>query len=143
MTKLGYRSGQSATELALIIPFIVGLLLVVSDYSRVFFMSIEVNNAAQAGAMYGIQSVSNAQDSTGMQTAASNDGSDIAGLTSVASNYCVCNKQTKFTCGKSPACGDQARYVEVDTSATFHTLISYPGLPTSIALSGKAIMRVQ
>ena len=140
--KSGSR-GQAAVELALVVPIIAMILLVVTDYARVFFMSIEVDNAARAGVAYGIASSANNTDLTGMQTAANNDGVDVPGLSSVASEYCVCSKHTKFTCGKSPACGDQATYVEVDTSATFHTLFNYPGIPHSIQLNGSAIMRAK
>ena len=136
-------SGQAAVELALAVPVLILFVLAGSDYARVFFVSVEVNNAARAGASYGIQSVSKAQDLTGMQTAAVNDGSNISGLTATATQYCICSNHAKFTCGSSPACQDQAMYVQVTTTATFHTYFSYPGIPNTITLNGSAIMRAQ
>ena len=135
--------GQAAVELALTIPIIAMIFLIVTDYARVFFMSIEVNNAARAGAAYGIASSSNNTDFTGMQNAANSDGAEVPGLTSTASQYCECSKGVKITCGASPACSDQATYVEVDTSAIFQTLFNYPGIPNTIHLSGSAILRAK
>jgi len=34
-------------------------------------------------------------------------------------------------------------YVEVDTSGEFQTLLDYPGVPSSISLSGKSVVREQ
>ena len=48
-----YRKGQSAVELAVVVPVLALLLVVVADFGRVFFVSVAVNNAARAGAQYG------------------------------------------------------------------------------------------
>jgi hypothetical protein len=60
-----------------------------------------------------------------------------------ASEYCECSDGSAVSCGAANACADERVYVEVDTSATFYTLTDWPGIPRSIALSGKAIMREQ
>ena len=135
--------GQAAVELALAVPVLILFVLAGSDYARVFYVSIEVNNAARAGASYGIQSTAKAQDLSGMQTAALNDGTNISGLSASATEYCTCSNHAKFTCGSSPACQDQATYVQVTTTATFHTYFTYPGIPNTITLNGSAIMRAQ
>ncbi len=122
------------------------LLVVASDFARVFFFSIAVNNAARAGAQYGSQSVINAADIAGMKTAATNDASNVPGITATASQ-CSCLVTTVTQCGSSYKCTDypKANFVEVDTTATFGTLVNYAafGFPSSFTLNGKAVMQVE
>ena len=69
---------------------------------------------------------------------------DVYGITATASVYCECPSQSgRFSCSSVNNCADKRAYVEVDTSATFHTLIKYPGIPDSVPISGQAIMRVE
>jgi hypothetical protein len=80
-----------------------------------------------------------------MTQAATTDGSNITGLTATATQ-CTCVSGTSVTVcsGSNYNCANapQATYVEVDTQATFHTVVTYPGIPSSITVSGKAIMQV-
>ena len=121
---------------------LLSLLAVVSaDAGRAFFVGIEVTNAARAGVEYGIQNSTTAGDISGMETAATNDGNGIAHLKAKAKTYCQCGSGSATSCPLPSSCNDPRGYVEVDTSAPFTTLLSYPGIPTSLKLSGKAIMR--
>ena len=131
-------AGQSAVEFAIIAPVLIILLMVASDFSRLFFMSINLNNVARAGAQYGSQTVITAADLNGMKAAANATGAAITGLT-VTSSQCTCTSPSAipactaaYNCGSNP----EATYVDVDASATFHTLTNYPGIPSSIPLSG-------
>jgi Flp pilus assembly protein TadG len=136
--------GQAVVELALTSPFLLLLTLVASDACRVYYTSIAVNNAAKAGAQYGAQSLANSGDISGMENAALADASQIYGITANASVYCECpNEPGTFACDSTIACSDKRAYVEVDTSATFNTLINYPLIPNSVPISGQAIMRVE
>jgi len=138
------ESGQSAVELALIATVLMSLFLGAADFSRLFYTSIAVNNAARAGAQYGSQSLTTAADASGMQTAATTDGSNIAGITASASQ-CTCTSSTGVAACAANYCTDnpQATYVTVTTHATFTTFVTYPGIPSSTTLTGKAIMQVQ
>jgi Flp pilus assembly protein TadG len=131
-------------EMAAVMPFMALLLLAGTDLGRLFYASVAVVNAARAGAQYGAHSLITAADSTGMQGAAQNEGSNVSHLTATA-NQCTCMSSVSVTaCGSSYCTNNaQATFVEVDTAATFSTLITYPGIPSSIPLSGKAIMRVE
>ena len=141
----GWQNGQSAVELALVTPILVVLLLVAADFARVFYTSIAVNNAARAAAQYGSSSIVTAADSAGMTAAAQADG--WSGL-NVSASQCTCLTSTTVTecttidstyCTNNPA----ATYVLVTVTAPFNTLVTYPGLPSSITLTGHAIMQVQ
>ena len=135
--------GQSFVEFALLAPVLILFLLAVADFGRVFFVSIALNNAARAGTQYGIQSPANAADFAGMQQAAQTDASNISGVGATASEYCECPDGSTQACNSSPACSDMRVYVEVDTTGSFQTLLTYPGIPSSFSLTGKSVMRAE
>jgi Flp pilus assembly protein TadG len=138
------QRGQATVEWALTVPLLALLLVVSGDLMRMYYTSIEINNAAKAGAQYGAQNAGTAADLAGMQQAAQNDAFDLATMTATASMYCQCpDSSTTFDCGDTNSCSDKRVYVEVDTATTFLTLFHYPGVPTSIQLSAKAAMREQ
>ncbi len=136
--------GQGAAELALTLPVLILLLLIGTDLARVFYLSIGVNSAARAGAEYGSQSVITAADSDGMIAAARNDGANLPSL-SVTAIQCTCMSPSSVPACPPNYCADnpQGTYVTVTAQAPFHTVVTYPGLPFSMTLSGKAIMPVQ
>jgi Flp pilus assembly protein TadG len=148
--------GQGAVEFALVVPVLVLLLVVIADFGRVFFMSISVKNAARAGAQYGSQSVTNAADSSGMELAASTDFGCVASGSSTCPNFPHWSTPTASQCtcqsppGSVTTCASSyckhtttATYVTVNTSATYNTILNYPGVPNSYTLTGQAIMQVQ
>jgi Flp pilus assembly protein TadG len=149
--------GQSAVELAIVVPVLALMLVVIADFARVFYVSIAVNNAARAGAQFGSQSsstASTAEEPSGMQQAACND----YGISDFTTCQTTLNPTaTMCTCGTPstgvPACSTisatycshtaSATYVTVNTSATYHTILNYPGITSSYTLTGQAIMQVQ
>ena|SRR5690348_1474551 len=136
-----WRKGQSVVELALAAPVLALVLVATADFARVFYASIEVANAARAGVQYGVQNYTTGVDYTGMQNAALNDGSNVSGLQATASEFCQCNGST-VAC--SPAqCSQPKIFVQVRTTATFSTMLHYPGISSSIPLSSTAVMQVQ
>ncbi|MBV8055235.1 MAG: pilus assembly protein [Deltaproteobacteria bacterium] len=138
------QRGQSVVELAIIIPVLIILLFGAADMGRVFYCWIGVNSAARAGAQYGSQSVITAADSAGMKAAAQTDAANVSGL-SVTASQCTCASSYTVNACPSTYCTNSpsATYVEVDTQAPFHTVMAYPGIPSLITVSSKAIMQVQ
>jgi hypothetical protein len=121
------------------------LLLLVGaiEIGRLAYLSILVNNAAHAGVQFGAQNLATAADNTGMQTAALNDGQNIAGLTAVASHYCTCADGSSASCLATDCAGSHRLvYVQVNTTGLFRSLMGYPGFPASYTVNGKAVMRV-
>lgn len=145
------EKGQSAVEFAFIVPVLALLLVVISDFGRIFFIGIAVNNAARVGAQYGSQTNTTAADSAGMVSEASADGANIPNFQTPTASQCTCgtpNPPTTPACStiSQTYCADassNAVYVTVDTSATFNTILNYPGVPSSMTLKGQAIMQVQ
>jgi Flp pilus assembly protein TadG len=137
--------GSSLVELALMLPVLGLLLFGAIDFARGYYLSIEVTNAAHAGAQFGVQNASVA----GMQNAATSDaadvaGSDVPGMTASAIYGCECPDGTDQVpnCSSSPGCANAVNYVQVTTNATYTPLIPWPGVPSSIPLQGQATMRI-
>ncbi len=72
--------GQAFVELALVLPIFILLLVGAAEVGRIAFASIEVSNAARAGVSYGAQNHATASDTTGIQTAATQDETDLTAL---------------------------------------------------------------
>jgi Flp pilus assembly protein TadG len=141
------KSGQAATELALVAPVLAVLLIGAGDFARAFYFNQQVIAAARAGAQYASQSVTTASDTTGIRAAAIANGINVSGL-DATSTSCTCQSppptgQTACANGYCNGANSQATYVTVTTTATFRTLVSYPGVPRTSTMSGKAIMQVQ
>jgi Flp pilus assembly protein TadG len=142
--------GQALVELALIFPIFILLLLGAAEFGYLAYAAIEVTNAARAGVAYGAQSHITASDYSGMQTAATNDGPNLGGLSATATNFCACSSapSTQVSCSTvttncSPAPLHSLEYVQVNTTATISPLFNYPGLSKTHTLTGQAIMRVE
>lgn len=129
-------------EFAILGTLLVTLLAIAMDFSRIFYAAIEVANAASTGVQYGMQSSTKWTDYTGMQNAATTDAANVSGMTATASEFCTCSDGTSVTCG-SGGCSSKRVYLQVLTTATFNTLGTYPLIPSSVTLNGKAVMRVQ
>jgi Flp pilus assembly protein TadG len=135
-------SAQSLIETALLGSLFLVLLLGIVELGRLAYASIEVSNAAKAGAAYGSQNGSTASDSTGISTAAANDAANLTGVTTTSSYSCVCSDGTASTCTHGDCSTSHIEEtVTVNTQATFDPLIHLPGLPTTYTLKGKAVQK--
>jgi Flp pilus assembly protein TadG len=143
--------GQALVELALTLPILSVLVLGAAEFGRLAYDAIEVSNAARAGVAYGSQTIITAQNAAGMVAAATNDGADViglqpSGLAATASQFCTCSDGTAVTCANALSnCLSPAHileFVQVNTTATVDPLFHVPGLPTTYALKGQAIMQV-
>src|SRR5579862_8737423 len=129
--------GSAFVELALLLPALLLVLVGAIDFARVFNASVTLANAAEVGALYGPGSVSASSNTTGMQTAATNDGKDLSSMTATATYYCSCGATgTSQTCPATSCTGSNPahRYVKVQTSYTFSTAFPIPGIPRSIPM---------
>ena len=140
------EKGSSFVELAVFIPVLLLMLVGGVDFARVFNASVTLANAAEVGAIYGTRSIAASSNTSGMQTAATNDAKDLPTMTATATSYCSCGATgTVQTC---PASGCNSsnpahQYVKVQTTYTFSTAFPIPGIPSSVPMTRTAIMRVQ
>src|SRR5271165_4885311 len=127
--------GNSIIEVALMMPLFSLALFGSAEFGRLFFDAIEVSNAAYAGASYGAQTRYTAANTSAIQLAATNDATDVSGMTAVATASCTCTNGTTVTCSTAASlCVSPARileYVQVNTAATVNPGIHFVGSPTT------------
>jgi Flp pilus assembly protein TadG len=146
--KFTNEKGTSVLELALVLPILLLILLGAIDFGRVFYASVEVTNAAHAGVQYGARSLTLANDTAGMQTAATNDAVDTSGMTSNASYACKCpGSSTTVSCTSALlTCGSTnpyELYVTVATQKSLTPMFPWPGIPNPIVVNASATMRAR
>lgn len=137
--------GHAFVELALLMPVFTLLIVGSAEFARLAFAGIEVADAARAGAEYGAQNHGTAQNTSGMQSAATNDSPNVTNITATASTFCTCSDGTSITCANAAAnCSARIiEYVQVNTSAVVNPTFHIPGLPSTYTLKGEAAMRVE
>lgn len=143
--------GAAAVEFALVCPVLLLFLMGVVDFGRLFVIGLAVSSAADTGAQYGAQSALTSTDTAGMRTAATNDYNSAklgSGLTITANWQCRCPTDdsavgscTYATCGGVSV--SPRIYVSVQARRTVSLLFRYPGLPTSVAVVRRAVLRAQ
>lgn len=138
-TRRKNQKGSAILEFALGSTILIPLLFGVADFGRLFYASIEVANAAAAGAAYGARTVGTMTDTTGITAAAKNDAPELATLQVTPSLVCQDDDSNVVSCTTSGA----HKYVQVTASWTFQTLFNYPVIPSSVALSKTVMMRGQ
>jgi Flp pilus assembly protein TadG len=138
---LFHDDGTSLAETALVLPVLILLLVVLVDLGRAYYYAISVSSAAHAAAIYGVQ---NPTDVQGMMGAAAASAPDISALSTSATYGCECSDGSSAVanCTTPPSCSENyVNYVAVTTSATFQTIVPYPGMPSSFTLTGNARLR--
>jgi Flp pilus assembly protein TadG len=149
------EKGSALVETALSLPLVLIVFFGSVDFARVFYTSIELTNAARAGAQYGASALARSGNIAGMQSIATG-AVNVAGVAATASRLCQCATASGAFSSTSPSvnncasvvatsCPGTHRVVTVTVTATktFVTIGSFiPGFPTSVALSRTATQRV-
>ena len=130
------RSGVAASELALLLPLLLLMVLACADFGRFAYTLIAVTNATRAGAGHAIMNpyVAGGQGAwaTEIQQKARDELAQQTGT--VPNNLTV---TTTVTIEQT-----NLRRIRVEaTYANFQTLIAWPGVPSSIALRRAVVMR--
>ena len=131
------RKGASASELAFILPVLVTLALGCVDFGRFAYHYIAVTNAVRAGAEYAVMN----------PYVSSNQGAWTAQIQSTAqaemTNQTGCATSNLTTAVTTTLEASGLRRVRVvGTYASFQTLISWPGIPSTLTLRASVEMRV-
>jgi Flp pilus assembly protein TadG len=135
--------GVATVEFALFLPILAFLFIGIVDYALEIQETLQIQEAASAGAAYGVIP-GNQENFTGMQTAAANAAPGVSGFSATATNIFTCSPGGA-TVTSSTSCsgyGTPIKYVVVSTSATVPALLTYPGIPSSLTLHGSATFRV-
>lgn len=147
--------GLAVVEFAVLVPVLVLIIMGIAEIGRFAYFSVLVGNAARAGAQYGAQNLHTATDTSGMETAALNDGQNglsISGLTAdspAPTHFCQCVDSSGTatdlaSCIPTDCTAGTHRVVfaQVTVNGSFTSLFRYPGLPSSFTVSRTAIMPV-
>jgi Flp pilus assembly protein TadG len=140
---LGNESGDALIELALSLTLLTTMIIGTAEGAFLAYSAIEVSNAAHAGAAYGSEDHATADDTTGMQTAATQDAPNVSGISATSSRFCKCSNGAASMCSVNDCSGMRIiEYVQVNTTATVSPTIKLPGTPSTYTFTGQAIMRV-
>lgn len=146
------QAGVALVEFALVLPILIMLLVGLVEIGRLAWYSIQIGNAAHAGAQYGAIP-GNAGQLSGMVTVAQNDGQQsITALTASAQDVCSCwiasaspaPAPTAAACGQPCANGGrQITYVQVTATGTISSIFNYTafGLPSQWTVTRVATIR--
>jgi Flp pilus assembly protein TadG len=135
------EAGNSLVETGLFLPVLLLLLMGVADFGRAYYLAIEVAGAAHAGAVYGAQNIT---DTTGMQNAAKLNSPDVSGLVATGTWGCECSDGTasSASCSITPICSvNVVYYAKVITTVTYHPIMPWKGINSSMILTGSTTMR--
>src|SRR5947207_2962420 len=114
--KHGNRAGTATVELAVLLPFILFLFVITVDFARIIYYSVTITNCASIGAIYGSSSPTAANDTTGIQTTAQNDASNL--------------DLSKLTVTSSTDSATTPTTVTVTVTYPFSTITNFPGVPS-------------
>jgi Flp pilus assembly protein TadG len=140
-------AGSALVELAVVLPLLVLVMAGAIDFARVFYMGMELTNAARAGAQYGAYNPAQSGNIAGMQTTATGSV-NIPGVTATALRSCQCATSagafSAATCSTTCPSGQHLVVtVTVTTSKTFTTVMgTFPGISRSVNLVRAATLRV-
>jgi Flp pilus assembly protein TadG len=146
-------SGNAVLELALSLPLFLILIVGGAEIANLAWASVQVNNAARAGAAFGSISRTNAADITHIQLAAQNEAPRLAiTFPSPPTQLCSCvdsgGSPTVITCGPEaltdcPWPSTIQVAVKVNTQATVRPLVHYIGLPATFTVNAQATLGVE
>ena len=137
--------GTAAVEFALAAPFLMALIIGMTEVGMAAFEAMQVKNAAEAGAVYASQ---HPADFTGIQNAVTN-ATGTAGITAAPAptSFCGCPGASGITAGDcATACASgsaQGHYVRVNASITHTKIFTFPGFADPQVFTGVSTLRVQ
>lgn len=157
LDRLACQRGSALLEVALIVSiFGIPLLIGTSEMGFLAYYSMEVSDAAYAGASYGMNSTTYAANASGITSAAQTEAPDFgSGLAVTTSTYYACslalagtqytgsNAQANANAGCTGATNHAVQLVSVQTSATVTPQVHCPGLPSTFTVTGFSVMEVE
>jgi Flp pilus assembly protein TadG len=120
-------------ELAALLPFLLFLAVIATDWARLLYFTIAIESCARAGALYAADPEASAESPYADVTAAARGASPT--LTSPAPDVAL----TAITFGSGPTARPG---VQVTVSMPFNTITNFPGVPKNQTLSRTVQMRV-
>jgi Flp pilus assembly protein TadG len=149
-SRTGSRRRAAATvELAILLPFLFFLFVIAVDYCRIFYFAITLENCARNGAYYAsnypnssnlyndIYGYQNLDDAVLRDAASLRDPSQPANDPTYVATYGTSPAGPFTDAAPSPD-----GYVQVTVTWTFRSITNFPGVPSQVAISRAAVMRM-
>jgi hypothetical protein len=139
------QAGSAAVEFAIVAPFLIALLIGVVELGFAVRQSMQVQDAAEAGALYAGK---HGWDPAGIAAAVVN----ATGATNITADpapalFCACADSGGIAAHAcDSACGDgdmPVHYARVSASMPHTAILTGLGLPIPAVLTGHAVVRVQ
>lgn len=141
MKFLRSQCGTAMIEFSLLAPVLIFLVIGLIECGRYVYYGVLAAHAAEAGAQFGAQNLTNAANADGMRTAAKTDGQNL-GWTVTPQTMCSTNGAALVTCAPGTPAAGVVYYVQVNVTGTFHSMLNYPGIPTAAPVGATTTMRV-
>jgi Flp pilus assembly protein TadG len=137
--------GNALIESAFVLPIAIYLFVGVVDYGVGLYRAMEVKQAAQIGAQYAVINGFNANAIS--QAVVNSTPFSSVSASPAPTSYCGCASITgvvQAACGTTCSDGTAAgTYVSVNSAANYSTILRYPSIPNSFAVSGAATVRLK
>ena len=139
------NAGVAAVEFALLLPWLVMLMLCMTDMGLAIYAKMRVQNAAQVGAQYAAY---HGFDTAAISSAVA-QAVNFSGLALSPSPYEFCGCPTSsgvVGAGCASVCPDTLSpgyYITVSSQGTYSTLLPYPGVPKSFTFTSQSTVRVE
>ena len=149
------RRGSAMVEFALMASLFLTMLGGTMDFSRVYYVSMQLNDAAMAGVQYAMLNNynfpcavrANCESAySNIESKATEAQPHLTGMTAAASLLCYPADSagvegSAVDCGT--AAGSDRQYLQMQTGSTYTLFTNYFNLPTSINLKGTAVVRLK
>jgi hypothetical protein len=141
------RKATACVEFALLLPLLVSLFLFATDFARVLYYTITIENCALNGALFGSQAfdnqnqqwIGNQQYWQGPSGQVVSQEKVVAELDGTNLNPALAGGNITVTTG-TDADGNAVNIVTV--TYTFKTIVPYPGIPSPVTIVRTAQARV-
>ena len=90
--------GTSTVELAIVTPLLFLMMAGAADFARLFYHAITVDNASEAGSLYGAQNGVVSAQYDGIAQVAKDDAADLEGVSVSPGRYCDCPDKNEINC---------------------------------------------
>lgn len=138
--------GVVVIEFAVILGLLLLMLLAAGDFARIFLAQIALENAVRSGASFGTRVGGAYSNDSGILAAASADDGGLKDVSiTIPARTCTCANGSPVACDGSCAGSEPAPKIHLTVQAdyVFEAITNFPGLPTSVPLRAKAVMRAQ
>lgn len=141
------RTASACVELAILLPLLVALFLFATDFARVLYYTITIENCALNGALFGSQAfdnqnqqwIGNQQYWQGPSGQVVSQEKAVAELDGTNLNPALADSNVTITAG-TDADGHAVNILTV--TYTFNTIVPYPGIPSPLKIVRTAQIRV-